>query len=204
MIVPTIFREEVTWQVLGPKYSTMSLGSNSPWTRTSNPTSSCHLIHSSVISARKASYSSLCQFILTESQTFSTNFLSLRNEPIVVVGSNGSLHPLNLFTFCKRWQTSVICFSQTCNTSTKLSIFTNTLSRKEFFVSSKCFCTLTIADGIQVTQLPNFSTAKAKWSKIAGSKSSLAVVNGTWRSEQEVVKTTFSAGTCSRIARLFS
>ena len=36
----------------------MSLRSNSPCTSTSNPTSSCHLIHSSVISARKASYSS--------------------------------------------------------------------------------------------------------------------------------------------------
>ena len=72
---------------------------------------------------------------------------------------------MNSFTFCKSWQTCVICFCQACNTSTKFSVFTNTFSSKELFVSSKCFSTLTIADSIQITKFFQFFNGKSKVSQ---------------------------------------
>ena len=106
----------------------------------------------------------LRQFTFTVSQTFGTNFFCLREWTDSCCWKSWKFESffLDSFTFCKGWQTSVVCVCQASDTRTKFRIFTNTLSRKEFFVSYKCFFTLTIADSIQITNLIQFFNCKGK------------------------------------------
>ncbi len=82
-------------------------------------------------------------------------------------------------SFCESWQTSIVCFCQSWSRQQRSRCSTH-VKLQRFFVGGRLAIGF-IADGIQVTPFTQFSTAKAalKWFKIAGSKSSLAVVNGT-------------------------
>ena len=96
---------------------------------------------------------------------------------------------MDFFAFCESWQTSVVCFCQRCDTSMKFSICSNAFCCKEFFVGSKSFCPLTIADGIQVTQFTQFFNCKGEvvqnsWFKIFVSRCKWHMKKGA-RSRQD-------------------
>ena len=111
---------------------------------------------------------------------------------MVVVGSAGSLKVSSwIASRSAKAGKRVVCVCQASNTGTKFSIFTHTLSRKEFFVCCKACSPWPLRIASNHGSHPIFSTAKAKWFKIAGSNSSLAVVNGTWRSEHDLSRQCF-------------
>ncbi len=82
-ILEEVKNGEVLTEVLMPINSLPKLTMN----KNVKSTSSCHLIHSSVISAR-ASYSSCDNSLLTKAKRLLWTSLVWGNEPIVVVGSN--------------------------------------------------------------------------------------------------------------------
>ena len=106
----------------------------------------------------------LRQFTLTEGQTFSTNFLGLREWTDSCCWKSWKFKGffLDSFTFSKGWQTSVVCVCQSSYTRTKFRICSDTFCCKEFFVSCKSLFTLTVADSIQVTEFFQFFNCKSK------------------------------------------
>src|SRR6266480_1914545 len=73
-----------------PKYSTMSLRSNSPCTSTSRPISSCSLIVLPICASMNCSYSSALSWLSFSLRRAARTSDVCGNDPIVVVGYGGS------------------------------------------------------------------------------------------------------------------
>ncbi len=172
-----------------------------------NPTSSCHLIHSSIVSAgrhrillvsihhpRMETYAyCVCDFYL---------LMVLRGHgPMVVVGSAGSRKEsasLDSSRSAKAGKQYSLCVCQSCSASMKLfpafAPMTDTRSVTKFMLAAKASATH-VHYGWRKSRNSQFSTARRKWFKNSWFASSVAVVNGMKKRARSCQDVTFSAGT---------
>ncbi len=151
----------------------MSFRSNS--CTSTSLTSSCHLVHSSIVSAKEGIV--LCVIHPYGRPNVSRTSLVWGNEPMVVVGSAGSLKAsLDFFTFCKKLANSGLLLSK-LRCDMKFSI----CSRHVLLQRVPCWQQGAAPWPLRMAWSRNSPNFQPSGSKIAGSKSSLAAVNGTWR-----------------------
>ncbi len=155
-LYPTVFREEVTW-TSSTEVLTMSFRSNYR-TSTINFFSLPFLIH---LPSKEGINFSWVNSPLR--RPFSNELLSFEwNEPMVVVGRAGSLKRFLGFLRVLRKLANECSVCQRCDTSMSSAFAPTRLIAKKRLAS---ISNLDHLDGNPSHAPPNFSTAKAKWSK---------------------------------------